>query len=440
MNTPRDRAVAARRASLVLRQLPGSARAAALHRVADALVARQGEILEANALDVADGEAAVAAGTMSGALAARLRLTPGRLAGLGEGIRAIADQPEPLGRVMKRTELAEGLELRLETSPLGVLLVIFESRPDALPQIASLSLRSGNGLVLKGGKEARRSNEVLHRVIVEALAPDVPGEVVALVEGRAAIADLLEMDDVIDLVIPRGSNALVRHIQDNTRIPVLGHADGVCHVYVDAAADPATAAAVVADSKKDYPAACNAMETLLVHRSWAEDGRLGALLSALDGVALYAAPADAARLELPPAGSLHHEYSDLAATVALVDDVEGAIDHVHAWGSGHTESIVTADPVVAERFLSGVDSACVFHNVSTRFADGFRFGLGAEVGISTSRLHARGPVGVEGLLTTRWLLRGKGHTVADFKLGRRVWSHRALPVSDRGAGRDGEDG
>lgn len=422
MSEARSQAVAARRAARVLQQVSAEARSQALRRVADALVDRQEEILAANALDVAEGEEAVAAGRMSHALAARLRMSPARIAGLADGIRAIADMSDPLGRVLSRRELADGLELTEESSPLGVLLVIFESRPDALPQIASLALRSGNGLVLKGGKEADRSNTILHRVITEALAPDVPPAVIGLVRTREEVGALLALDDVIDLVIPRGSNALVQHIQDNTRIPVLGHADGVCHVYVDAAADLQMAASIVADSKTDYPAACNALETLLVHRSIDP----AVLYDALDGVTLYAHPDQAEELGLPAAESLHVEYGDLACTIARVDDVEQAIEHIHAHGSGHTESIITEDATTARRFLDGVDSACVFHNASTRFADGFRFGLGAEVGISTSRLHARGPVGVDGLLTTRWKLRGHGQTVGAVKRGEVVFTHKEL--------------
>ncbi len=328
--------------------------------------------------------------------------------------------PEPLGRLVRHTELTDGLVLRQETAPLGLLLVIFESRPDALPQVAALALKSGNGLVLKGGREASRSNRILHRVIGDAIGERIPREVIGLVETRAHIADLLELDDVIDLVIPRGSN-------ENTRIPVLGHADGVCHVYVDDSADLDMAIEIVGDSKRDYPAACNAMETLLVHRALARDGRLERLLGALDGVRLFGDAETGRLLDLPVAESLHTEYGDLAAAVVLVSDVDAAVDHVHWHGSGHTEAIVAGDPSVAERFLARVDAACVFHNASTRFADGFRFGLGAEVGISTSRIHARGPVGVDGLLTTRWKLTGAGHTVGQFKAGRWRWQHRALP-------------
>jgi delta-1-pyrroline-5-carboxylate synthetase len=424
----RAQAIAAREAARVLSRAGTQARVDALERVADALEARADEILAANAEDVREAAVAVEAGEMSAALAARLNLSPKRIRGLADGIRAIAAMPEPIGRLMRHTEVAEGLRLRLETSPLGVLLVIFESRPDALPQIAALAIRSGNGLVLKGGREAARSNEVLHRVICEALEPDIPGQVIGLVTTRDEVSDLLALDDVIDLVIPRGSNQLVRHIQSNTRIPVLGHADGVCHVYVDAQVDLDMACRIVRDAKTDYPAACNAMETLLVHEDLADDGRLAALIEALDGVALSAHPEQAARLDLPPAADLHHEYGDMAATVVLVSDVGAAIDHIHRWGSGHTEAVVTTSEAVERRFLAEVDSACVFVNASTRFADGFRFGLGAEVGISTSRIHARGPVGVEGLLTTRWKLVGTGHTVAAVKAGDVIYTHEERPL------------
>lgn len=418
----------ARRARVAARALAASAaevRTNALQRVADALVARKAELLAANAADCEAAAAMVAAGELSAASAARLALSATRIDGLADGLRQLAAMPDPLGRVLRHTELADGLELRQVSSPLGVLLVIFESRPDVLPQIAGLALRSGNAVLLKGGREAKASNAAMHMVITEALAPEVSADAVVLLEAREDVDALLGLDDVIDLVIPRGSNALVRSIQARTRIPVLGHADGVCHVYVDVDADPARAAAIVADAKRDYPSACNAMETLLVHRAWAADGRLGALLGALDGVTLFAHPDQAAALGLPPAADLHHEYGELAATVALVDDVDAAIEHVHRWGSGHTECIVTESEPTARRFLDRVDSACVFWNASTRFADGYRFGLGAEVGISTARVHARGPVGVDGLLTTRWLLEGRGQTVGMTKTGEVVFTHRA---------------
>jgi len=414
----RTAALEARAAGRALHRLPSARRVALLHRVADSLDARRDELRAANALDVAAATERVSAGTLTAALAARLPLTDAKLDALVAGVHAIARQPEPLGRRLRETELGDGLQLEQITAPIGVLLVIFESRPDALPQIAALALRSGNGLLLKGGREAAHSNQALHRVLTEALAPDVPAGAVGLIEGRAAVAELLALDDVIDLVIPRGSGAMVRHIQENTRIPVLGHAEGVCHVFVHAAADPAMAAAIAVDAKTDYPAACNAMETLLIDRAAADGaGRraVQALLAA--GVALRGDAESAALFGIPDGANFRTEYGDLAASVAVVDGVQGALDHAHRFGSGHTEAIVTEDADAAGAFLDQMDSACVFHNASTRFADGFRFGLGAEVGISTGRIHARGPVGVEGLLTTRWRLRGSGHTVSAVSRG-----------------------
>ena len=414
----RATARAARDGGRQLARLSTPTRTALLHRVADALHAGRERISEANAADVEDTAKMVAAGSMSAALAARLPLSDSKLDALVQGIHAIAHQPEPLGRVLRATRLGDGLELEQVTAPIGALLVIFESRPDALPQIAALALRSGNGLVLKGGREARRSNRVLHALITEALAPDVPAGTIGLVEDRSEVSQLLELDGLLDLVIPRGSGALVRHIQQNTRIPVLGHAEGVCHVFLHAGADPEMARRIVLDAKLDYPAACNAMETLLIERSVANTaGRVAVEALREAGCALHGDNESARRYGIVADADFRVEYGDKAASVAVVSDLEAAVAHVHQYGSGHTESIVTQDAEAARRFLDIVDSACVFHNASTRFADGYRFGLGAEVAISTGRIHARGPVGVDGLLTTRWRLRGGGHTVGAVKSG-----------------------
>ncbi|KAK9266433.1 hypothetical protein L1049_007517 [Liquidambar formosana] len=334
---------------------------------------------------------------------------------------------EPIGRVLKRTELADGLILEKTSCPLGVLLIVFESRPEALVQIASLAIRSGNGLLLKGGKEAKRSNAILHKVITSAI-PDTVGEnLIGLVTSREEIPDLLKLDDVIDLVIPRGSNKLVSQIKDLTKIPVLGHADGICHVYVDKSANMDMAKRIVLDAKIDYPAACNAMETLLVHKDLSSNG-LNELIVELrrEGVTLYGGARVSTLLNIAEAHSFHHEYNSKACTIEIVDDVHAAIHHIHQHGSAHTDCIITEDCEVAEVFLHQVDSAAVFHNASTRFCDGARFGLGAEVGISTSRIHARGPVGVDGLLTTRWILRGSGQVVDGDKGV--VFTHKNLPL------------
>jgi len=422
---PRDAARAARKASRHTQSLDTQARVGALNRIADALLVHSSVILQANQQDVELANKEVAKGGLSTSMAARLVLTHAKLETLAQGIRSLAAMDEPIGRVLKRTELADGLILRQETAPLGVVLIVFESRPDVLPQLIGLALRSGNGLLLKGGSEALHSNRALHQVITQAISP-LPAELFALVETRQDVAALLDLDDVIDLVVPRGSNQLVRSIQENTRIPVLGHADGICHVYVDQSADPTLAQSIVLDAKTDYPAACNAMETLLIHRDYPQSQELVAALQAA-GVQLYGDVDSQARFRLSPAeDGFAVEYGELAATVCLVDDVDAAIEHIHRYGSGHTDCIVSTDSEVSQSFLSLVDSACVFHNASTRFADGFRFGLGAEVGISTSRIHARGPVGVDGLMTTRWKLVGRGHTVAPFSRGEQRFTHRPL--------------
>jgi glutamate-5-semialdehyde dehydrogenase len=418
---------AVRTAQRRLGSAPGERRSAALRRLSELLDRRREELLDANRRDL---EAARAA-ELAAPLLRRLELTPGKLATLREGCEQLAAVEDPVGRAVRATELDDGLVLRQVRSPLGVLLIIFESRPDAVIQIGSLALRTGNGVILKGGSEALRSNRALVACLRDALAAEeLPANAVAGVEGRQAVAELLGLDRWIDLVIPRGSGELVRSIQSATRIPVLGHAEGVCHLYLDAAADPEMAVRLAVDGKCDYPAACNATETLLVHRDFLPHlPAVGAAL-AERGVELRADPEAHAVLPASrPAGEgdWGTEFGDLTLAVRTVADLDRAIDHVHRYGSAHTEAIVTADEAAAKRFLREVDAASVFVNASTRFADGYRYGLGAEVGISTGRIHARGPVGVEGLLTTRWLLTGEGHAAGDYGPGKRSFKHRPLP-------------
>nr|P32296.1 RecName: Full=Delta-1-pyrroline-5-carboxylate synthase; Short=P5CS; Includes: RecName: Full=Glutamate 5-kinase; Short=GK; AltName: Full=Gamma-glutamyl kinase; Includes: RecName: Full=Gamma-glutamyl phosphate reductase; Short=GPR; AltName: Full=Glutamate-5-semialdehyde dehydrogenase; AltName: Full=Glutamyl-gamma-semialdehyde dehydrogenase [Vigna aconitifolia] len=342
-----------------------------LLKIADALEANEKIIRIENEADVT---AAQEAGYEK-SLVARLALKPGKIASLANNMRIIANMEDPIGRVLKRTELSDGLILEKTSSPLGVLLIVFESRPDALVQIASLAIRSGNGLLLKGGKEAKRSNAILHKVIIEAIPDNVGGKLIGLVTSREEIPELLKLDDVIDLVIPRGSNKLVSQIKSSTKIPVLGHADGICHVYVDKSANVEMAKRIVLDAKVDYPAACNAMETLLIHKDLIEKGWLKEIILDLrtEGVILYGGPVASSLLNIPQAHSFHHEYSSLACTAEIVDDVYAAIDHINLYGSAHTDSIVAEDNEVANVFLRQVDSAAVFHNASTRFSDGARF-------------------------------------------------------------------
>lgn len=409
---------------------PGDARRRALECLLGRLSAREEDILDANAADL---RAADDAG-LEGPLRNRLALSPSKLATLRDGVSTLAAQRDAIGRPLRRTELDEGLVLTQVQSPLGVLLVIFESRPEAVIQIGALALRTGNGVLLKGGREAAHSNRVLVEVLREALTEaGLPANAVAGVEGREAVAELLALPESIDLVIPRGSGELVRTIQGSTRIPVLGHSEGICHLYLDRAADPTMAAHLAVDGKCDYPSACNATETLLVHQDFLPQLPLvgDALVSA--GVVLRADPR--ARTALPRAEAAtdpdwRTEYGDLILAVRVVSDLDDAISHIARFGSAHTDAIVTDDDEAAARFLREVDSASVFHNASTRFADGFRYGLGAEVGISTSRIHARGPVGAEGLLTTRWLLRGQGNAAGDYGPNGRSYRHRRLELDE----------
>eukprot|EP00566_Odontella_aurita_P004847 CAMPEP_0113584190 /NCGR_PEP_ID=MMETSP0015_2-20120614/32963_1 /TAXON_ID=2838 /ORGANISM="Odontella" /LENGTH=806 /DNA_ID=CAMNT_0000489207 /DNA_START=243 /DNA_END=2663 /DNA_ORIENTATION=+ /assembly_acc=CAM_ASM_000160 len=416
----RRMAIAARDEARKLQALPHEERRAVLYAVADALLENESSLLDANQLDLADAEK----DAIDLPLIKRLKLTHEKLSTLAAGIRQIADAPDPLGVVKSKRELADGLVLDLITVPIGVLMIIFESRPDSMPQISALALASGNGLLLKGGKEAFRSNAALHSVIGDAVEKGSGGkikrDIIALVTSRGQVADMLGLDDVIDLVIPRGSNALVSYIKSNTRIPVLGHADGVCHVYVDSTAKGDDAAKLIVDAKTDYPSACNAVETVLLHEETLNNGVAMKVLMALRlaGVKCLGGPrAMKSGLCDVPAEKLKCEYGDLTCMIEVVTNMDEAIDWIHRHGSGHTESIVCSEDCDAgEEFLRRVDAACVFKNASTRFADGYRFGLGAEVGISTGRIHSRGPVGVEGLLTTKWQLRSsKGiHYVGEY--------------------------
>ncbi|XP_046850990.1 delta-1-pyrroline-5-carboxylate synthase-like isoform X2 [Xenia sp. Carnegie-2017] len=427
-----EQAEDARKAGRILQSLEPEKRADILYRLADLLEERTTDILDANARDLEEASLL----NVAAPLLSRLSLTPSKINNLAAGIRQIADSShENIGRVLRRTKVAENLHLVQETVPIGVLMVIFESRPDALPQVAALGISTGNGLLLKGGKEAYHSNRCLLKIVQEAIARHAPRTAVQLVSTREAVSDLLKLEGIIDLVIPRGSNELVKQIQEKSKgIPVLGHAEGICHVFVDKDADPSMAIRVVIDSKCDYPAACNAMETLLIHQDLVGTQPFQDMLNQLRDNQVIVHPGPRLAKALPfgpmPATSLQKEYSALECTMEVVDNVNDAIDHIHKHGSSHTDAIVTENDEAAQFFLQSVDSACAFHNCSTRFADGYRFGLGAEVGISTGRIHARGPVGVEGLLTTKWVLKGHGHTVADFAEGGDLeYLHESLPLS-----------
>jgi glutamate-5-semialdehyde dehydrogenase len=381
-------------------------------------------MLDANVHDLA------AAAGLALPLLKRLRVDAAKLETLADGARQLASRADPLGTVLARRRLDEGLVLEQVRCPLGVLAVVFESRPDALVQIASLALRTGNAVLLKGGREATESNRALAGVVRDSLEKaGLPADAVQLLDDRSEVEALLGLERGVDLVVARGGKEFVEHVRARSRIPVLAHAEGVCHVFLHRSAEAAKAARIVVDSKVTYPAACNAVETLLWEpgAEGALDASVAALRSA--GVELRGdAPTRARHPEMTPATDADWgtEYGALVLAVARVPDLDGALAHIARHGSQHTEAIVAEDRDAAERFLAEVDASCVFHDASTRFADGYRFGLGGEVGIGTGKLHARGPVGVDGLLTFRWILRGSGQVSADYGPGKKPFLHEEL--------------
>ena len=435
----RAAAEAARAAALVLAQSSQAEREKRLEAIARALEANAEEILAANREDLAAAEQEGVAQP----LVKRLKADDAKLKDeIIVGVRSVASQPDPIGKTLAATELDNGLRLFRVSVPIGVIGIVFESRPDALVQIATLCLKSGNAVLLKGGSEALRTNRALAAVMIEATKglPGVPDGWMHLMEAREDVRAVLDLHGLVDLIIPRGSNELVQYIMANTKIPVMGHADGICHVYVDSSADLEQARRIALDSKTQYVAVCNAAETLLVHRDAAE-----AFLPEMvrifreNGVAVRGdektralggegvAPATEADWKT--------EYLDLVISVKVVDSLEDAIDHINRYGSHHTDAIVTEDRAAASRFLQAVDSSSVLHNASTRFADGYRYGLGAEVGISTNRIHSRGPVGLEGLVIYKYILEGAGHIVADYTgEDARTFTHRSLTEAWRPRG------
>ena len=432
-----DVAVRARAARLAARSLavtPAPARDAGIAAIAEQMLAEREGILAANAADLENGAALVAAGELEEPLLKRLDLGGRKFDATVEMVRSVLAQEDPLGATRSARELDEGLRLYRVTVPIGVLGVIFESRPDALVQIASLCLKSGNAVLLKGGREAAETNAALARCIAGATRrAGIPEGWIALMETREDVSVLLGQEESIDLIVPRGSNEFVQHIMNNTNIPVMGHADGICHVYVDRGADLDKAVRISVDAKTQYVAVCNAVDTLLVHADIA--GRfLARALSELAGKGV-AIRGDERTLELAGAGGAvtpateadwSTEYLDLVLSVKVVDSAREAIDHINEYGSHHTDAIVTEDDEAASLFLRSVDSASVLRNASTRFADGFRYGLGAEVGISTGRLHSRGPVGLEGLTSYKYILEGNGQIVDDYESKGRSFTHRPL--------------
>jgi glutamate-5-semialdehyde dehydrogenase len=411
-----------------LAQLTPTAKDQIIESVAQALEAATDDIIQANQADLT----AALADNLAKPLYGRLKLDAVKLHSAIQGIRSVASLSDPTGEITLHRELDSGLTLKRIGVPLGVLGIIFESRPDAVMQISALALKSGNGVILKGGREAIRSCTALVSAIRQGIAnAGADPNAVQLLTTREETDALLALDKYVDLIIPRGSNAFVQYVQANTRIPVLGHADGICHLYVDKSADIEQSASIAVDAKVGYPSACNAIETLLVHQDIAAQA-LPILAKALqsEGVELRgdeAAQRILAQIKPATEEDWATEYSDLILAIRVVESLEAAMDHIHEYGSRHTEAIATTDQAAADRFMAQVDAAGVYHNCSTRFADGFRYGFGAEVGISTQKMPPRGPVGLEGLVTYKYQLVGNGHIVATYSgAAAKAFTHKDL--------------
>ena len=388
----------------------------ALKNIAKNIEANKDKIFEANKKDLESAEILLQNGELTKSVFNRLKLDENKMRDMIQGILDISNLDDPIGKILLKRQLDDGLVLSKVSCPIGVLGIIFEARPDVITQISALAIKSSNAVILKGGKEASNTNKIIMDIIIDALnkTEGFPKNVLNQVFSREDVNQMLKQDKYIDLIIPRGGNSLVKFIKENTKIPVLGHADGICHIFIDESADYEMAKKIVIDSKTQYPSACNSVETLLIHKNFphSED-----LLKELQnsGITLVSKPE-----------SWHKEYSDTILAYKYVDSIEEAVEHINQYSSGHTESIITENKDNAEYFMNNIDSSGVYHNVSTRFADGFRYGFGAEVGISTNKTHARGPVGLEGLTIYKYKLEGNGDIVKDYAEGSKVFKHKDL--------------
>jgi glutamate-5-semialdehyde dehydrogenase len=430
------KAQAARQASIELAMLSSEQKNETLKAIADAIWRNRSALQEENGKDLSDANVLLKEGKISRAVVQRLKLDEMKIESIVSMVRSVTSLEDPVGKTDYAVELDDGLELFRVSSPIGVIGFIFESRPDALVQIASLCLKSGNAVLLKGGSEVRNSNLALYRVIRDAAAEaGAPEGWIQLLEARADVAKMLELDEHVDLVIPRGSNSFVRYIQTNTKIPVLGHAEGICHIYVDVDADIGKAVDICFDAKVQYPSVCNAVDRLLVHREVAEtflpqivDKYLEAEVEVRGDPETIRILGD--RIKEASEADWTAEYLDYIVAVKIVDDLDEAIDHVNRYGSHHTDTIVTENEESAFKFMGKVDSASVIWNASTRFSDGYRYGLGAEVGISTGKIHARGPTGLEGLTIYKYHLVGTGQIVRAYTgKGAKKFKHLAIDKS-----------
>lgn len=409
----------AKDASLKIADLPTEIKNKALVKIADKIESAKDEIFDANKIDLENAQKLVDEGKLSKSTFNRLVFSENKMRDMVAGIRDVANLDDPINKKLLVRELDSDLTLYKVSCPIGVLGIIFEARPDVIAQISSLAIKSANAVILKGGKESINTNKKILEVINSALSEveEFPQNVVQQIFTHEEVAEMLKCDKYVNLIIPRGSNKLVRFIKDNTRIPVLGHADGICHIFVDKSADLEMAIKVVTDAKTQYPSACNAVETLLIHEDFEGKDNLLASLQ-LSDIQLVSEPE-----------SWAHEYGDKILAFKTVKSVDEAIEHINTYGSGHTDSIITKSVENAEEFMNKVDSAGVYFNASTRFADGFRYGFGAEVGISTNKTHARGPVGLEGLTIYKYKLVGNGNIVGDYVCGERQFHHRDLKDS-----------
>lgn len=409
-------AKSAKEAALQAADLTCKTKDAALLKIADSLEEHKNEIFEANQKDLHDAKSLVENGEITQATFNRLKLDENKMRDMIQGIKDIANLEDPVNKTLFIRELDTDLTLYKVSCPIGVLGIIFEARPDVIAQISALAIKSSNAVILKGGKESKHTNETVLGIINNALSQiaDFPKNLLQQVFSRDDVAEMLKCDKYINLIIPRGGNKLVKFIKENTKIPVLGHADGICHIFVDESADLEMAQKIVVDAKTQYPSACNSVETLLIHEKFPYKDELLASLQ-LSEIKLIDTPE-----------SWAHEYGDKILAFKTVKDIDEAINHINTYGSGHTDSIITKNTENAEKFLNKVDSAGVYFNASTRFADGFRYGFGAEVGISTNKTHARGPVGLEGLTIYKYKLLGSGQIVKDYADGTKQFHHKDL--------------
>lgn len=406
----------AKEASLKLANTSTELRNAALEAVAKALKKNKEKLMAANAQDLKDAQEMVTNGELSQAVFNRLKLDENKMSAMIAGVKDLIKLEDPINKCLLARELDEGLNLYKISCPIGVLGIIFEARPDVITQISALAIKSANAVILKGGKEAINTNKVTFEIVIEALnsVEGFPQNVINQVYSREDVAKMLEMSDYINLIIPRGGNSLVKFVQENTKIPVLGHADGICHIFIDESANLRMATDIVIDAKTQYPSACNAVETVLFHKNFKY---IKEVLQSLEcaGVQTISKPE-----------RWDFEYSDKILAYKTVENTDEAIQHINTYGSGHTDAIVTDNIQNAEKFLNEVDSAGVYHNASTRFSDGYRYGFGAEVGISTNKTHARGPVGLEGLTIYKYKLYGSGQIVKDYAEGIKNFTHKNL--------------